>query len=48
MMHCKKKPLLKSVDGQPVLELRASFKTGGSKKKGKARIQLTKATAIGQ
>jgi len=48
MMHCEKKSLLKSVDGQCAPELRTSFKTGASKKKAKARIQLTKATAIGQ
>lgn len=46
--HCKQKSLMQSVDGQCFLELCVTFKTGASKKKGKARIQLTKATALGK
>lgn len=38
---------MQPVDGQCFLELHVTFKTGASKKKGKARIQLTKAIALG-
>lgn len=46
--RCKQKSLMQSVDGRCFLELCATFETSASKKKGKARIQLTKATALGK